>query len=168
MKLMILQRTMSQRPGLAWDSPEIRHLDQIYSSLGPDGLYWAYEKAGLAEHLVADELVEHFSNEPPSDSRAWTRAMLLRAAPPDWLDSVDWDSISFRVRDGGYWPRIRSIDMENPLALTAAETAEYFPPSGRFSDLLDAIESAAGQRPEPVTQASRPASGVPSGIPTVN
>ncbi len=56
---------------------------------------------------------------------------------------MDWDSISFRVRDGGYWPWRRSVDMDNPLGLTAAETAEFFPAEGRFSDLLDAIESAA-------------------------
>jgi proteasome accessory factor A len=143
MKLKILQRTMNQRPALDWDSPEILHLDQVYASLGGDGLYWAYERAGFAERLVSDERVRHFCSEPPSDSRAWTRAMLLRAAHPDWVDSVDWDSISFRVRDGGYWPWRRGIGMENPLGLTAAETAEFFPAVGRFADLLDAIESAA-------------------------
>ncbi len=82
MKLMILQRTLNQRPALAWDSPEILHLDQVYASLGRDGLYWAYERSGFAERLVPDERVQHFCTEPPSDSRAWTRAMLLRTAHP--------------------------------------------------------------------------------------
>ena len=143
MKRAILERTMEQRPALTWQSPEIRHLDHIYASLGQDGLYWAYERAGFAKLLVDDERIEHFRREPPSDTRAWTRAMLLRAAQPEWVDAVDWDSISFRVRDGGYWPRRRRIPMDNPLRLTAAAAAEFFPADGRFSDLLDAVEAVA-------------------------
>jgi proteasome accessory factor A len=144
MKLMILQRTMRQRPSLTWDSPEIRHLDQVYASLDPDGLYWAYERAGFAERLLDEDRIQHFCSEPPSDSRAWTRAMLLRTAHPEWVESVDWDSISFRVRDGGYWPSRRNIGLENPLGMTAAEVAPLFAAEGRFSDLLDAIEAASG------------------------
>jgi len=146
MKLMILQRTMRQRPSLTWDSPEIRHLDQIYASLDPGGLYWAYERSGFAERLVDEERIRHFCTEPPSDTRAWTRAMLLRTAQTDWVDSVDWDSISFRVRDGAYWPTRRTVDMDNPLGMTAAGIAPLFENRGRFSDLLDAIEAAADDR----------------------
>ena len=146
MKLMILQRAMRQRPSLSWDSPEIRHLDQVYASLDPGGLYWAYERSGFAERLVDEERIQHFCSEPPSDSRAWTRAMLLRTAHPEWVDTVDWDSISFRVRDGGYWPSRRRIEMANPLGMTAGEMAPLFEERGRFSDLLDAIEAPADDR----------------------
>jgi proteasome accessory factor A len=143
MKLMMLRRTMGQRPSLTWESPEIRHLDQVYASLGPGGLYWAYERSGFAERLLDEDRILHFCSEPPPDSRAWTRAMLLRTAHPEWVESVDWDSISFRVRDGGYWPARRNIDMQNPLGMTAAEMAPLFAEGGSFSDLLDAIEAAA-------------------------
>jgi Pup amidohydrolase len=141
MKLMSLRRAMSQRPSLTWDSPEIRHLDQVYSSLDPSGLYWAYERSGFAERLIDEQRIQHFCSEPPSDSRAWTRAMLLRAADPEWVDSVDWDSISFRVRDGGYWPWRRTIGMENPLGMTAAEMGPLFTAERNFTELLDAIEA---------------------------
>ena len=144
MKLMILQRTMRQRPALNWGSPEIRHLDQAYSSLAPNGLYWAYERSGFAQKLVDEERVRHYCSEPPSDTRAWARAMLLRTAQPEWVESVDWDSVSFRVRDGGYWPSRRTIDMPNPLGMTAADVAPLFEAGGRFSDLLDAIEASGG------------------------
>lgn len=143
MKLMLLRRAITRRPSLAWDSPEIRHLDQVYASLDPDGLYWTYERSGFAARLVAEEHVLRLCAEPPADTRAWTRAMLLRTAQPEWVESVDWDSISFRVRDGGYWPWRRSLGMNNPLALTAAEVAPLFPAADRFADLLDAIEGAA-------------------------
>jgi proteasome accessory factor A len=139
MKQMLLERAMKQRPGLGWDSPEIRHLDQVYASLGSDGLYWAYEQSGFAQRLVDEERIEHFCAEPPGDTRAWTRAMLLRTAHPEWVDSVDWDSMSFRVRDGGYWPTRRTIAMEKPLGMTAAEAAPLFEVRGRFVELLDAL-----------------------------
>jgi proteasome accessory factor A len=143
MKLMILRRAMKQRPSLDWDSPEIRHLDQIYASLDPTGLYWAYERSRFALRLLDEERIQHFCSQPPSDSRAWTRAMLLRTADPEWVDSVDWDSMSFRVRDGGYWPWRRTVAMDNPLGLTESEVAPLFAADGRFADLLDAIESLA-------------------------
>ncbi len=142
MKMMILERTMSQRPSLDWDSPEIRHLDQVYASLDPGGLYWTYERSGFAERLVDEDRIRHFCSEPPSDTRAWARAMLLRTALPDWVDTVDWDSISFRVRDESYWPVRRTIDMANPLALTEAELEPLFETKAHFTGLLDAIEEA--------------------------
>jgi len=145
MKFMILQRAMHQRPSLTWDSPEIRHLDQVYASLDPSGLYWTYERNGFAERLIDEERIRHFCSKPPSDTRAWTRAMLLRAADPEWVDRVDWDSMSFRVRDGGYWPSWRKIDMENPLGMTEAEMAPLFATGGRFADLLDAIDGRASE-----------------------
>jgi Pup amidohydrolase len=143
MKLMILQRTMSQRKSLTWDSPEIRHLDQIYASLDPGGLYWSYQRSGFAERLLDEERIQHFCSEPPSDTRAFTRAMLLRAANPEWVESVDWDSISFRVRDGSYWPSLRKIDMANPLGMTKAEVGSLIAAQSNFSDLLDAVEAVA-------------------------
>jgi len=144
MKLGILQRAMSRRPSLTWDSPAIRHLDQLYASLDPGGLYWAYEQSGFAERLLDEERIQHFCSEPPPDTRAWTRAMLLRRAHPEWVDSVDWDSISFRVRDGGYWPSRRTIAMKNPLGMTQAEVAPLLAAESRFTDVLEALESAGG------------------------
>jgi proteasome accessory factor A len=146
MKLMVLQRAMGQRPSLTWDSPEIRHLDKIYASLDPSGLYWAYERSGFAERLVPKERIRHFRSEPPADTRAWARAMLLRRADPEWVDRVDWDTISFRMRNGSYWPTRRSIDMENPLGMTEAELGGVFEENDNFGDLLEAIEAATPGR----------------------
>jgi len=150
MKWMLLQRTVERRSDLSWESPEIRHLDQIYSSLGEDGLYWAFERSGCAERLVSEGRIEYFRSDPPPDTRAWTRAMLLRTADPEWVDRVDWDSISFRVRDGNYWPSNRRIELPDPLRFTAAELAEFLTPRGRFLDVLDAVEAAGEFEPRPV------------------
>src|SRR5262249_25124963 len=79
LKLGVMERAMRQRPGLDWRSPEIKHLDHLYSSLDlSNGLYWAYERAGAVERLISEQEIERFVQDPPNDSRAYTRAMLLR------------------------------------------------------------------------------------------
>ena len=81
LKLFILRRAMEQHPELSWDSPQIKHMDQLYASLDPqEGLYWGYERAGFTERLIADARIEQFVHDPPADTRAWGRAMLLRHA----------------------------------------------------------------------------------------
>jgi hypothetical protein len=65
--------------------------------------------------MVPEERFQHLCSEPPSDTRAWTRAMLLRTGRPEWVNSMEWDSISFRVRDVGYWPCRRTVDIGNQL-----------------------------------------------------
>jgi proteasome accessory factor A len=150
MKWTMLQRTIERRSDLSWEAPTIRHLDQIYSSLGENGLYWAFERSGCAERLVSEDRIAYFRSNPPPDTRAWTRTMLLRGADPEWVDSVDWDSISFRIRDGNYWPVHRRIDLCDPLRFTEAEMAEFFTSSGRFVDLLDAVETVCDAEPRPL------------------
>jgi len=92
LKRAILQRAIDRYPHLDWRSPEIKHLDHLYSSLDlDDGLYWAYERDGALEQLVSDAQIERFVQEPPGDTRAFARAMLLRHAAPGTVDDVDWD-----------------------------------------------------------------------------
>ena len=117
MKLTSLERALDQRPELDWDSPEIKVLDHMYSSLDDDGIYWAYETSGFAERLVRDEEIARLAAAPPEDTRAWTRAMLLRCAGAA-VDSVDWDSVEFKLRGKNYWPTYRKVSLANPLAFT--------------------------------------------------
>ena len=53
MKLMAIERAMEQRPELDWDSPEVKVIDHLYSSLDGDGLYRAYEACGFASNSLA-------------------------------------------------------------------------------------------------------------------
>ena len=100
LKLSLLDRAMSTRSSLDWDSPEIRHLDHVYSSLDPeDGLYWACERRSAVDRVVSDDAIAHFTSEPPADTRAWDRAMLLRALPADQIEDVNWDVV--RVQQPG-------------------------------------------------------------------
>lgn len=140
LKLCILQRAMRQRPDLTWDSPQIKHLDHLYSSLDlSEGLYWAYENSGLVERVVTEAQIERFMHDPPEDTRAWTRAMLLRIAGPDVVDSVDWDSIRLKKKDRGFWSTYRTLDLANPLAFTKAETERIFQEGATLDEILNAL-----------------------------
>ena len=141
LKLMAIERSMDQHAGLDWISPEIKVIDHLYSSLDNDGLYWAYESAGFTEPLVTPQRIAYFAANPPQDTRAWTRAMLLRRAAPDSVFSVDWDTITFKLRGKYNWPSYRVFDMTSPLGYTQAEVQHIFESTDDFAELLDALES---------------------------
>jgi hypothetical protein len=144
LKLQILQRALQQRPHLTWQSPEIKMLDHLYGSLDTaDGLYWACEASGAVECLASDERIAHFEEHPPADTRAWTRAMVLRLADADDIESVDWDRIVFRCGWRGYQRTYRRLELDNPLGFTKAETEEIF----RRAPDLDAVLDALGVSP---------------------
>ena len=99
LKLHILLRAMEKHAGLGWDAPQIKHLDHLYSSLeAGEGLFWTYQRNGLVEQVVSPALVDRLIDEPPEDTRAWTRGKLLALAGPDAVAEVDWDRICFRRR----------------------------------------------------------------------
>jgi proteasome accessory factor A len=151
MKLIAIERTLEQRPELDWDSPEIKVIDHLYSSLDDDGLYWAYERSGLAEQLVAPERIAHFAINPPADTRAWTRAMLLRRAASEGVEvtGVDWDTITFKLRGRYAWPSYRIFHLDNPLGATQAETQSLLESSLSFNELLEELESLSNDNPLP-------------------
>ncbi len=143
LKLSVLQQVLDQNPELTWSSPEIKHLDHLYSSLDPsEGLYWAYESGGLVERMVTDEQIERFTVSPPEDTRAWTRAMLLRWAGPDGVDDVDWDSIRFKTGYERYRTAYRRLELASPLAFTRAASERAFEDATTLDELLDLLGAA--------------------------
>jgi proteasome accessory factor A len=142
LKLCILRRAMQQVPGLTWESPQLKHLDHLYSSLDrAEGLYWAYERGGLVERLVTANQVERFVHQPPEDTRAWARAMLLRQAGPDGVDDVDWDLMRFKLQGQGYWSNTRRLEMADPLAFTRAEAEPVLRKARTLEEALDALDA---------------------------
>jgi Pup amidohydrolase len=147
LKLSILQQVLDARPDLTWQSPEIKHLDHLYSSLdASEGLYWAYERASFVERVADDSTIEHFTVSPPEDTRAWTRAMLLRWAGPDGVDDVDWDSIRFKTGYERYQTIYRRLDMNSPLASTRAQSERCFETATTLDELLDALGASVSSR----------------------
>jgi proteasome accessory factor A len=150
LKLYVLERAMEQRPELDWEAPQIKHLDLVYSSLdAAEGLYWAYERSGSVERVVSEEQIERFTQEPPEDTRAWTRAMLLRRASSE-VAEVDWDSIRFKIRGRNYWPTYRTLELADPLGFTRAEAEPAFLETETLSQALDALEPPRQETAAPV------------------
>jgi proteasome accessory factor A len=146
LKAQILERAMQRRPQLTWASPQLKHLDHLYSSLDPDeGLFWAFERQGAVESVVSPERVQHFVHEPPADTRAYTRAMLLRRTGGAQVSLLDWDRIDFRMYDAESWATgHRIVDMPDPLRLTKPEMEHMFADATR--SLGDILEELAPRR----------------------
>jgi Pup amidohydrolase len=152
-KLSIIQRAMSQRPGLTWRSPEVKHLDHLYSSLDPtEGLYWIYEKSGLIRRVVSDAEIERMVHEPPHDTRAYTRAMLLRLAGSEHTSHVDWDVVSVRTRDAAGWPTQHTVEMPAPTDFTKAAVAGVFERGSSTASLLESLAAAKSLKSHPSLQ----------------
>ncbi len=142
LKRSLLRRAMDAH-GLAPDAPALQVLDQTYHSLDPDeGLYWACERAGGLERYVPEERICHFTKEPPEDTRAWTRAHLLRRGD---VEAVDWDRLRF-ADDRIVW-------MRDPLRFTRQETGALFEQDLPPGQLLDQLESTLSP-PTPHTPTS--------------
>jgi proteasome accessory factor A len=130
LKRDMLQRTIAAHPHLSWTSPEIRYLDQMYASIDEsDGLFWAQEAAGLVDTWVTDAEIARATAEPPEDTRAWTRAHLLRRLAPRSIELVDWDRVVVR---GGTahglhrWWAPRTIHLPCPYEFTRSDHEQPF------------------------------------------
>lgn len=141
LKLQMLQRARQQRPDLDWSSPGLKHLDFMFASLDGDGLYWTFEKNGLVDTLVTDEEIERFRTEPPENTRAWTRANLLRLAEPQQIERVDWDSITISLKSDDYWRRERTVNLTNPLGFTRTDCEQVFQYSATLEEVMERLGS---------------------------
>lgn len=161
LKKTVLERVLGSRPHLHWGSAEIKHLDHVYSSLEPnEGLYWAYAREGFVEKLVEESRVGWFEGDPPEDTRAWTRAMILRMAPPESIDFVDWDWIRIKARSKGYLSRYLQLDMADPLGFTKKAAGADFQQGGSLEDILERLArhscaSEAGETGESNAETNR-------------
>lgn len=139
LKLEIIRRAMAERPNLTWKSPEIKHLDHAYGSLDADGLYWAYEQAGVAQRVVSPGQIERLVHQPPEDTRAYTRTMLLRLAGRERISRIDWDSICFKLPGRSGWPRYHTLHLPDPFHLIKAETGHLFQAEQTLEEVLDVL-----------------------------
>ncbi len=139
LKRQILSGAIERRPALGWASPELKTLDHLYGSLDEDeGLYWAYERAGAVESIVSEADIDRFVHEPPEDTRAWTRAMLLRAAGVEGIKDVNWDHVTVRSPRGKWAPPV-TIEMPDPTGFTRSETQQIFEESIDLEEILERL-----------------------------
>lgn len=135
LKRMLLQQEIDQNPELSWTSPEIKHLDQIYSSTAPDGLFNACARAGLIERMPSETDIWRCLVHPPEQTRAWTRGHLLRAAGR-YAVHINWDSIAFQAWESPTTCRCWRVDLPDPTAFTRAQTEPIFRRAEGLDDLF--------------------------------
>lgn len=117
LKKWVLMRAFEKNPSLTWQSPEVKHLDQIFGNVLPEeGLYWRFAESGFSDTLVSEERIGQLMTSPPEDTRAWTRAMLLRLAEPAEIDDVDWDLVSIRTGRTTWEISLSRLELSDPLA----------------------------------------------------
>jgi proteasome accessory factor A len=140
LKWSLLERALERRPELGWTAPELKHLDHLYGSLdAAEGLYWACERAGAVERFVSGDAITAFEHDPPPDTRAWTRAALLRIAGRDGVRHVDWDVIRFQRPGRGQWPTVRTLRLDDPRRFTRTDTERVLQAAGSLDEILDAL-----------------------------
>jgi len=144
LKLSILRSLLVSRPGLSWMSPEIKHLDHLFASLDPDeGLFWAYERSGLVERVISEGDIRRFTEEPPADTRAWTRTMLLRTAGPTRVTEVNWDVVRLRTTGTG-WGATWRINLDDPRAGTRETDGAVFDGRRSLEEIAGDLVGGAG------------------------
>jgi len=163
------------RNGVKWTDPKMKYLDQMYSNLDPrEGLYWQMEAAGIVQRLVTDGQVERFVHEPPSDTRAYTRAQVLQGMPAGSILHVDWDTLRLQtpLQGGRSWGWASHVDvpLHNPLGFTRSEFDEAAAHSeGLFETLerlvADEATRSGRQVPNPSQGPLVPASAGPADRP---
>ena len=160
LKLRILEEAMRERPELTWESPELKHLDLMYSSLDEaEGLFFVLDGAGETERIVGDAEVARFLQGPPPDTRAWTRGELLRRAGAE-VDDVDWDRIRFKTKDRDGNTCYRVVDLPDPAGFSREVSEPIFRESLALGELLDRLGATTD---EFLTPRKRPYGHVPGG-----
>jgi proteasome accessory factor A len=140
-KRALLEQALAENSNWDWHSPELICLDQMYSSIDPaDSLFHSLDAAGVFEPVATEEEIVHFVSNAPENTRAWTRAMLLRAAGPDRVARVDWDRID--LKSSGDYRQPVNVQLPDPLGATRSDTEAVFAESGDFTSLLDQLHDA--------------------------
>ncbi len=141
LKQRCLQMAIDNHAGLSWESPEIKQLDHCYSNLDLDnGLYWNYERSGIVNRLVTDEEIKRFEVSPPLNTRAWTRAQLLRVAEAE-IDYIDWDKICFR--SPGSFRRRFTLSMDDPFSLGRDQAESLLEQARSTNEVVDELSAAS-------------------------
>jgi proteasome accessory factor A len=118
-KEKLYRQVMDRRPGIGWDSPEIRRLDLAYHDVTPGhALYPKLVAQGRAARLVTDTEVALHVDTPPTTTRATLRGRFVAAAAAAGRDfAVDWTTMKLAG------PGQRPVVLLDPLT-TQSEEAE--------------------------------------------
>lgn len=139
LKRRLIDQYCAGSAGRAVDTAERKYLDLVYSSLDPDeGLYRMMEKQGFVDRLVSVDSIRRRITEPPEDTRAWARAMLLRTPGADAVESMDWDRIRFTFASADTQNDL-VLPLPDPLGFTRARCGHCFSAGGDLTRLVRSL-----------------------------
>jgi proteasome accessory factor A len=143
-KRRLIDSVLARRPQLTWQSPAIKQLDQLYASIDDaDGPFWALERSGDVDRVVTDEAIDRAVCDPPADTRAWTRAHLLRLAGDEGVERVAWDRIHVRsIAPHSRYPRSRVVRLPIPFGSTRAHNERFFTEGASLESVVSALRAA--------------------------
>ncbi len=87
--------TFVEAEGLKANDPWLQSLDLEYHNINPNrGFYYDLEQRGLIEQILTQEQIDRASFEPPQDTRARARSLVIKALAKSRVRYiVDWDSV---------------------------------------------------------------------------
>lgn len=86
----------AETEGIALDDPVMIALDLAYHDIDPaEGLYYALVEQGRMQTLVSPEAVELAMRQPPADTRAHIRGLVVERYPSQ-VESLNWERIILR------------------------------------------------------------------------
>ena len=123
-----------------WDDPRLAALDLAWAALDP-GTSLTERLSASITHLDGRERVEQAATEPPSDTRAWLRAMLVRRYPEQTV-AASWSQLT--VRDASLPSGLRTLDCTDPLAYNRDRCEQAVEESCDAAGLFGALCADAG------------------------
>lgn len=131
-----LMNGFAQRHQVDFSDPRISLMDLQWADLRHDkGLYYRLAARGRMETLFTPAQISQAVLNPPEDTRAYLRGMVLQRYP-DHVISANWDAISFSLPGAR---KLRRIRMLNPLAGTRQELGALFDAELEVTDFLNEL-----------------------------
>jgi Pup amidohydrolase len=152
LKYFLLERYRGRR-GIDWSSDQMKVLDLQYANLDPEhGLFFQMAQDGLVAEMPSESELDRFVQEPPSDTRAYLRAHVLRRFG-NVVSDMDWSWIAFCVPAHRGWWSVARLRMPDPRRHGQADCAGALSQATSLEDLLDRLPAVEA----PVSRAGLPA-----------
>lgn len=130
-----LMEGLRNRAGLGWDHPKLRLIDLQYSDIDPNkGLYNALVARGAIKRLVTEDEVTAAIDEPPADTRAYFRGMMMAKFAHD-IAAVGWESMILDTDNG-----LERLVFSDPWAMNRSETEEIIATSANVTQVVDKLK----------------------------
>ncbi len=103
LKLWLINR-LQQENGFDWQDYRLRLLDVRYHDLDPaSGVFERCQALDLADRMVDEQDIRKAQIEPPHDTRAWTRGMIIQCTAGTNLEVIikNWEKINVFARPEG-------------------------------------------------------------------